>query len=260
MLTFIDSFTPPTCPSVMPEKTRVYTPGISKIKGKINPKPPENSKTKQTKNPPTIQIKKKTKNPKNKPKNQNQTYQILYPSPERRNGVQAELFRNFFPLTCNIAAVRWIRGATWATGTSSSTRGEDLSPQPSHGTERPHPTALQGNTGNAARAGVGWGRSGLPLAPARGPSYFCCVHGELGVPRRWTGTLAWLRYLHLLIATSRCLHPPRSLQGETAAGCDSTCAVLVTLQAAISSPVAMETTRPQHQLAVQYIIYLFFFT
>lgn len=47
--------------------------------------------------------------------------------------------------------------------------------------------------------------------------------------------------------------------GKTAAGSDSTCAVLVTSQAAISSPVAMETTRPQHQLAVQYIIYLFFF-
>jgi len=51
MFTFIDSFTPPTCPSAMPEKTRVYTPGVSKIKkkGKIKPKPPENKKTKQNK-------------------------------------------------------------------------------------------------------------------------------------------------------------------------------------------------------------------
>lgn len=72
----------------------------------------------------------------------------------------------------------------------------------------------------------------------------------------------WLEYLHTLIAMSRCLCLLHSLlQGETArTGFGSTCAVPVMSHAAISSPVAMETTRPRHQLAVQYIIYLFFFT
>lgn len=254
MFTFIDSFTPPTCPSAMPEKTRVYILGVSKIKekGKIKPNPPENNKTKQN----TNQIKKKI--------DQNQTYQVFYPSPERRNGVQTELFRNLSPLMCNTAAVRWIRGATRATGVSPGTRGEDLSPTQMRGCWhglKGLTLQLHTPTRTTWRGQVWGGGIRPPLLPTRGPGHFCCAWGELGVPRQWTGTLGWLGYLHTLIAMSRCLHLPCSLlQGETATGSNSTCAVLVTSQAAISSPVAMETTRPQHQLAVQYIIYLFFFT
>lgn len=47
MFTFIDSFTPPTCPSAMPEKTKVYIADISKIKRKIKTNPPENKTNKQ---------------------------------------------------------------------------------------------------------------------------------------------------------------------------------------------------------------------
>lgn len=94
----------------------------------------------------------------------------------------SELFRNLSPLTCNTAAVRWIRGAAWATGASPATGGEDLSPQPGHGAEKSHAAALHPNVANAERCGV------EASVPARGPRHFCCARSELHVPWWWTGT------------------------------------------------------------------------
>lgn len=169
------------------------------------------------------------------------------------------LFRNLSRLTCNAAAVRWIRGAAWATGASPAT-GEDLSPST---WTRGWKVSRCGSAPQGGQCREVWARGmWSPSGPARGPRYFCCARSELDVRCDGQVPPGWLRYLHMLIAKSRCLCLPHSLlQGETArTGFGSTCAVLVTSQAAISSPVAMETTRPQHQLAVQYIIYLFFFT
>lgn len=138
--------------------------------------------------------------------------------------------------------------------------GNTWAPQPGHGAEKSHTAALHPSVVNAERCGVGG--SGLPQYLQEGPDTSAVPAVNSSVPWWWTSTTGVAGIFAYVNCNVKVFVPATlaSSGGNSNERIRIYLCLLVTSQTAISSPVAMETTRPQHQLAVQYIIYLFFFT
>lgn len=85
------------------------------------------------------------------------------------------------PLTCNTAAVRWIRGATRATGASLGTSREDLSPANWTRDWKASPHSSAPPCRQHKRGQVWGGGIRAPLAPGE----------RAGMPVLWAGWTRW---------------------------------------------------------------------